>query len=148
PRQAHLGSNAEAALGYNRAMSDQEIILETLGRVQRRLHMSDLLHDAAIVLGLLAVAVSLCRVLHVAGDHTPALSAVSILIALLLLLAGLLMLVQRTVTRRTSLSRAAAEADVRAVLNDELKTAYWFIAHPSVSPWTAAQIERAARSAR
>jgi len=100
------------------------------------------------VLWLIAVAVALRRVLQLAGDHAPALSAAAMLVALLIAVAGLLVLITRTVTRRTSLARAAAEADTRAALKDELKSAYWFIAHPHPSPWTAAQLEHAARCAR
>ncbi len=141
-------SNAGADVGYNPRMSDQEIILQTLARVRRRLQMGHVVHDAIILLWLLAVAAALWRVLRMAGDHAPALSAVAILIALLLWVGGLLVLLRRLIARRTSLARAAAEVDARAALHDELKTAYWFIAHPIASPWNAAQLEHAARSAR
>jgi len=141
-------SNAGADVGYNPRMSDQEIILHTLARVRRRLQIGHVVHDATVLLWLIAVAVALWRVLRMAGGHAPALSAVAILVALLLWVGGLLVLSRRLLARRTSLARAAAEVDSRAALHDELKTAYWFIAHPIASPWNAAQLEHAACSAR
>jgi hypothetical protein len=129
-------------------MSDREIILSALARVQRRLQLACAVHDGLVVLCLIAVALLLWRALRMAGDYAPAVTAIAILTALLLWIGGLFVLLRGLVLRRTSLSRAAAEADARAALDDELQTAYWFIEHPAASPWIAAQLERAARSAR
>jgi hypothetical protein len=129
-------------------MSDQEIILSALARVRRRLRLAYAMRDAGLVLSLVGVALLLWRALRVAGNSAPAVTAMVILIALLLWFGGVFLLLRGLVERRTSLSRAAAEADARGALEDELKTAYWFIEHPVASPWTAAQLERAARSAR
>jgi hypothetical protein len=128
-------------------MSDQEIILRALSRVRGRLRLSYAVHDVSVVLCLVAVALLLWRALRVAGDYAPAVTAAAILVALLLWVGGLYLLLRGLVLRHTSLARAAAEADTRAALDDELKTAYWFIQHPVASPWTAAQLQRAARSA-
>jgi len=128
-------------------MSDQEIIVRTLTKVRRRLQMSHAVHDAVVMLCLAAVGVLLWRALRVAGDHAPAVSAAAVLVALLLWIGGLFVVLRGRLMRRTSLARAAAEADTRAALDDELKTAYWFIVHPVTSPWTAAQLAAAARSA-
>lgn len=46
-----------------------------------------------------------------------------------------------------TLERAAAEIDQTAGINDEMKTAYWFIRNPKESPWVDAQIQRAAKNA-
>ena len=128
-------------------MSDQEIIVRTLAKVRRRLQVSHAVHDAIVLLCLAAVGLLLWRALRWAGDYAPAASAVAVLVALLLWVGGLFVLVRGHLIRRTSLARAAAEADTRAALDDELKTAYWFILHPVTSPWTAAQLAAAARSA-
>src|SRR5262245_37797640 len=132
---------------YNSRMSDQEVILRALARVRGRLRLRHAVHDLAVVLGMIAGAFLLWRALRLAGDSAPAMTAAAILIALLLWAGGLLLLLRGSLMRRTSLARAAVEADRRAALGDELKTAYWFIEHPMASPWIAAQIERAARSA-
>jgi hypothetical protein len=129
-------------------MSDQEVILRALARVRGRLRLRCAVQDLAAVLGMIAVALLLWRALRVAGDAAPALTAAAILIALLLWVAGLAWLLRGLFVRRTTLARAADEVDRRAALDDELKTAYWFIEHPMASPWITAQIERAARSAR
>ncbi len=46
------------------------------------------------------------------------------------------------------LARAAAVADTRGDLNDELKTAYWFMGRSGDSPWIDLQLTRAADTAR
>ena len=46
------------------------------------------------------------------------------------------------------LARAAAVADSRADLHDELKTAYWFMGLSGDSPWINLQLNRAAETAR
>jgi 8-oxo-dGTP pyrophosphatase MutT (NUDIX family) len=129
-------------------MSDREIILNALASVRRRLQLTYAVHDGIVVLCLIAVALLLWRGLRMAGDYAPAATAVAILIALLLWIGGLFVLLRGLILRRTTLSRAATEADARAALDDELQTAYWFIEHPAASPWIAAQLERAAHSAR
>jgi hypothetical protein len=99
------------------------------------------------MLGMIAVALLLWRALRLAGDAAPAITAAAILLALLLWIGALAALLHGLFLRRTTLARAADEVDRRGGLDDELKTAYWFIEHPAASPWIAAQIERAARSA-
>lgn len=150
PRRAdeRAAFNADAAVGYNRPMSDQEVILLALARVRRRLQASRRMHDALIVLCLVAVGLMLWRALLLAGENAPALAAAAILTAVIAWFAGLFALVRGHLSHRVTLARAATEADARASLDDELTTAYWFIEHPSASPWTAAQLSRAATSAR
>ena len=46
------------------------------------------------------------------------------------------------------LERAAGVADMRASLNDELKSAYWFMGQDDSSPWIDLLVGRAARTAR
>jgi hypothetical protein len=57
-------------------------------------------------------------------------------------------LLASAVRQRATPARAAAEADARAHLNDELTSAYWFMQALPASDWVAAQLERAARTAR
>jgi DNA repair exonuclease SbcCD ATPase subunit len=49
--------------------------------------------------------------------------------------------------QRGTLEQAADEIDTKAVIHDELKTAYWFINHPQTSDWVDVQIRRAAQRA-
>ena len=46
------------------------------------------------------------------------------------------------------LDRAAGVADLRAGLNDEIKSAYWFMRQDDSSPWTDLLVGRAAETAR
>jgi len=48
---------------------------------------------------------------------------------------------------RMSLDHAAASVDLKAGLNDEIKTAFWFIRNPRASVWVDTLIHRAARKA-
>ena len=128
-------------------MSDRDIILRTLASFRRRLRLNRALQDLMLVGGLLAVGILLWRALRVVGSVQPALTAVCILLALLLWAVLLFLLLRSRWLARTPLSLAADVADARGGLRDELKTAYWFLEHPSASPWVAAQIRRAAASA-
>src|SRR5205085_6374377 len=48
--------------------------------------------------------------------------------------------------QKRSLDQAAVSIDQRAGLNDEMKTALWFIRNPHTSKWVDRQIQRAARN--
>jgi hypothetical protein len=47
-----------------------------------------------------------------------------------------------------TMTDAAARLDRHADLHDQVKTAYWFIHHPSASDWIDVQIRRAAEDAK
>lgn len=128
-------------------MSDQEVILRALELVRRRLRLARALRDAAIVSGMVAVLLVLWRVLYLFPGRAPLLAA-AVLAALLLLVAGVLLLVRSALIARCPLGVAAALADARAGLSDELQSAHWFLQHPAPSPWVEAQVAHAAQSAR
>jgi hypothetical protein len=48
--------------------------------------------------------------------------------------------------KKNSLEDIAAQMDTKAALRDEIKTAYWFIAHPRASDWIDVQISRASKN--
>ena len=129
-------------------MSDREAILRALREIQRRLRLNRTLHESALLLGMVALGVLVWRLLRVFGGRLPAASAAVVLAALLLWLLGAFLLARSRFRSGVSLGTAAAMADDRARLKDELKTAYWFLDHPLASPWIAAQVARAARSAQ
>jgi len=128
-------------------MSDQEVILRALELVRRRLRLARALRDAAIVSGIVAMLLVLWRVLYLFPGRAP-LVAAAVLAALLLLVAGLLLLVRSALIARCPLGVAAALADARAGLSDELQSAHWFLQHLAPSPWVDAQVAHAAQSAR
>ena len=128
-------------------MSDQEVILRALELVRRRLRLARALRDAVIVSGMIAALLVLWRMLYLFPGRAP-LVAVAVLAALLLLVAGLLLLVRSALVARCTLGGAAALADARAGLTDELQSAHWFLQHPTPSAWVEAQVAHAARSAQ
>jgi hypothetical protein len=128
-------------------MSDQEVILRALELVRRRLQLTRALHEAATVFGMVAVALLLWRVLHIFAGYAPVVAA-AVLVALLLWVTGLLLLARSLFVAGCTLGAAAAAADSQAGLKDELKSAHWFLQHPTPSPWIDAQVVRAAQSAR
>jgi hypothetical protein len=69
--------------------------------------------------------------------------AVAVAVALLAFVAYIAWRASRAVT----LAQAAAQADARAVLHDELMSAYWFVTHGETSPFIDAQVSRAAATA-
>ena len=124
---------------------DRDVILATLRRVRNRIRFSRGLQDFAFVFFLALaslVAFQLIRLLvpipAILDTHLPRLWLVALGVFLLWRL-----------TRTRSLAQAAAFADGKGDLKDELKTAYWFIEEgdEAGSPWTDLQARRAATTA-
>jgi hypothetical protein len=128
-------------------MTDQEVILQALERIRRRLELDRARHDAVAVLGMVAVGLLLWRILHFFGSSAPAVAG-AVLATLLLWVGALVLLARRRLAPRCTLGEAAASVDIRAGLKNELSTARWFLEHPVASPWVDAQLARAAKSAR
>ena len=128
-------------------MSNQEVIAQALERIRRRLELCRARYDAVAVLGMVAVGLSLWRILEIFAGFAPVVAG-AVLSALLLWVVGLVFLARERLAPRRTLADAAASADAHGGLKDELATAWWFLQHPAASPWVDAQIARAAESAR
>lgn len=149
-------STARNAFGYNRdAMSlsppltpEREAIASALSQVQRRLQLNRALIDAALIAGLLLLALLTWRALRWLGDAAPASAALVILLAIIaaVLLIGLLArtLFAQAIERR----HAAVLADRRTNLDDELTTASYFLDRSERSDWVEAQLARARTTAQ
>jgi hypothetical protein len=124
-----------------------QAVLRLLGQVDRRLRLNRTISSALILAGLVLVALSAWRLLAVFNRAAPVASALVVLVALLAATGLLLLLGHGLLTHRGGLGRAAAQADRRAGLRDELLSALHFLRGPHGS-WTDAQIERAARRAQ
>jgi hypothetical protein len=122
-------------------------VLRLLGQVDRRLRLDQTISIGLLLAGLALVAANAWRLLVVFNRAAPVASALVVLVGLLAATALLLLLAHGLLTHRGGLSRAAAQADRRAGLRDELLSALHFLRGPQ-GPWTDAQIERAARRAR
>src|SRR5262245_61721893 len=108
------------------SMSDQEIILASLRRVDRRIRTNRLLHELTLGAALFLVIPLLLKI----WDLFEPLRAVTIgIIVGIWVLLFSAYVVWRFLQRGT-LGEAAASADKKADLQDELKTAFWFINNP------------------
>lgn len=87
------------------------------------------------------------RLLAWFGTLRPAASALVILLAILAVIALLFALGRSLLRSDGGLEGAAAEADRRAGLKNELLSALWFAREGAQSRWIGAQLERAARRA-
>jgi hypothetical protein len=124
-----------------------QALLRLLGQVDRRLRLNQTISSALILAGLVLLALSAWRLLAVFNRAAPVASALVALLALLAATGLLFLLGHGLLTHRRGLGRAAAQADRRAGLQDELLSALHFVRGPH-GPWTDAQIERAARRAQ
>lgn len=144
------------AIGYNwRAMPsidpitpERAAIDRALTRIARRLRLNQALHAASLSAGLVLVCLVAWRALRWLGDGAPAAGALVILLAILGGIALASLAGWTLVAGRGGARRAAAEADRRAALRDELTSAWWFLQHEPRSEWIAAHLRHAAATAR
>ncbi len=125
-------------------MADSEFILGLLENVTKRLRV---IHRLKTVSSILATAL-LFPVLFKLIDFVFPLRGSAVAAALAVWgIATAAWIISRI--RGTGDMRAAASSlDQNGQLQDQMKTAYWFLLHPSRSQWVDALIEQAARTAR
>ena len=125
-------------------MSDKEIIITSLRRVERRIRTNRLFTELNVGATLFLAVPLLLKL----WDLFEPLRAVTIgfIVGTWVLL--FFSFVVWRIAQRGTIQQAAASVDKRAKLHDELKTAFWFINNPRSSDWIDAQIHRAARSAQ
>ncbi len=123
--------------------SDRATVVRALAAVQRRLRLDRLAREL-----LIGFSISMALPLAVALSHlfTPLAPEVLWIVAGVWLL-GFGIFAGRRLSQKGSIARAAASVDARAGLEDELKSAAWFVSQPTSSPWVEAHLHRAARTA-
>jgi hypothetical protein len=125
-------------------MSDKEIvIIRLLESAERRLRRNRRLHEIAAILAislLLPVTFKLLDLYFLFRGAT-----VVAFFTLWAAATGAYVLWRSR--GRNSLSQIAATLDRRALLQDQLKTAYWFIQNPRASDWVEEQIRKTAENA-
>ena len=128
-------------------MSDsRDVILETLRRVRKRLRFNRGLREFAFVCLLFLASVQALQLIRL---FTAVPAALDTYLPRVWLVALGVFFTWR-MTRKRTLSQAAAIADGEGDLKDELKSAYWFIANEregAASPWIELQTRRAAETA-
>lgn len=128
-------------------MKDREIIFGVLHGIGRRLWVGRALQEVFFglcVLLFFLIAFRMAGAVQPSG--IPATGMPAWLPAGAAIGAFVAYLVWR-ISQRVTLSQAAAQADARAALHDELKSAYWFLSHSEQSPFIETQVARAAATA-
>jgi exonuclease VII small subunit len=125
----------------------QQAIGLALERIERRLRLNRTLYQATLAAAFVVLALLTTRGLRWLSDALPAASALLVLLAILAAVGLASLLVASVLKQRPTPARAAAEADGRAGLKDELTSACWFMQSRPASLWIGAQLERAARTA-
>jgi hypothetical protein len=126
----------------------RQAISSALSRIQRRLSLNRIVYECTLVAGLVVLVLTAWRALRWLGEALPAATALVVLAAILGGVALSFLLAASFMRRSASPAGAAAEADRRASLKDELTSACWFMRQQDASEWIGAQLERAARTAR
>jgi uncharacterized protein (UPF0147 family) len=128
-------------------MKDREIIAALLHGIGRRLWVRRALQEvlaAACVLLFFLIALRMAWAMHPQGIPAAGIFPGLVVAAAVLAFLGH---VAWRVSRKVSPGQAAAQADARARLHDELKSAWWFVSHEETSPFIEAQVARAASTA-
>jgi hypothetical protein len=125
-------------------MSDTEVIIQLLRKVEWRSRANRVRHDLAFALALFLAVMIALRVWTLVS-HVPVLAVAIIIGASVSLLVAY---VVKGLGRKGTLDDVAVSVDQKAALRDEIRTAFWFINNPRSSEWVDRQIQRAAVRAR
>ena len=125
-------------------MSDKEIIIASLRRVELRIRTNRLFSELTAGAALFLAIPVLLKIWDLFQPLRGTTISVIVGIWVLLFAAYVVWRIQQ----KGTLNQAAASADKNADLKDELKTAFWFINNPRPSEWIDAQIHRAAKNAQ
>jgi cell division septum initiation protein DivIVA len=124
-------------------MTDAEIIIQLLRIVEWRLRANRLLHELTLSLSIVLIFLIALKV----WDLLSPLKAATIPFVIA---ACAFLFTSYAVWRfrkKGTPDQAAVSIDRKAGLNDEIKTAFWFIENRRPSEWVDTQIQRAARNA-
>jgi hypothetical protein len=125
-------------------MSDKEIIVASLQRIERRIRINRLLHELTLGAILFFAFPLLLKVWDLFDPLRG--GTISIIVGIWVLL--FVAYIAWRALQRGTLNQAAISADAKANLHDELKTAFWFVNNPRPSAWVDAQVRRAASKAQ
>src|SRR5262245_37028698 len=126
------------------SMSDKEIIIASLRRVERRIRANRLFTELNLGATFFLAIPPLQNPWNLSSPFRGV--TISTVVGIWLLL--FVTFAFGRIVQKGTLQEAASSADARANLSDELKTAFWFIKNPRSSDWINAQIHRAAGNAQ
>jgi hypothetical protein len=126
-------------------MSDKEIIIRSLQKIDRRIRGNRLLRELMLGLSIFLLVPVVFKV----WDLFRPFRGVTVMSVLGLWFIGVVVYFTSRLSRRGSLAHAAAAIDKKASLHDELKSAYWFVTNPTAikrsTDWVELQVRRAAQ---
>jgi len=128
-------------------MKERETIIGVLRELGRRLWIVRAIREAAFTVCVVLFCLICFQLIEPALVADVPSAGTAIRIALLVAFVGLATEVARRNARGVTTRQAAAEADARAHLKDELKSAHWFLSESPASPFAELQIQRAAATA-
>ena len=128
-------------------MKERETIIGVLRELGRRLWIVRAIREAAFAVCVVLFCLICFQLIEPALVADVPSAGTAIRIALLVAFVVLATEVARRNARGVTKRQAAAEADVRAHLKDELKSAHWFLSESPASPFAELQIQRAAATA-
>ena len=124
-------------------MSDRELIIHFLEKAEKRARSNKRFNDIAVTLAIAFVIPVVFKLL----DLYFLFRGRTVVIFLGLWAIGTLIWILSRWTGKSALNNIAGSIDHKAHLNDQLKTAYWFIQNPRESRWVDAQIRYTANTA-
>ena len=128
-------------------MKEHQIIIGVLRKLGRRLWINRAIREAAFVSCVILFCLVCFQLIGPALIAAVPSTGTVIRVALLAAFAAVTVEVVRRNARGVSTRQAAAEADARAQLKDELKSAHWFLSEMETSPFAQLQVQRAAATA-
>ncbi len=125
-------------------MNEREMIIGVLRVLGRRLWIARAIRETAFVVCVVLFCLVCFQLIEPALVSGVPSAGTAVRIALLAAFAAVAGEVVRRSARGVTTGQAAAEADTRAQLKDELKSAHWFLSEGPTSPFAQLQVQRAA----
>ena len=125
-------------------MSDRELIVDFLRRAEKRARSNKRFNEIAATLGIALLVPVGFKILDLFFVFRGRTVSMFLVVWALATVAGMVLRMRG----KSPLSQIAGNIDRQARLNDQLKTAYWFIENPRNSAWVDVQIHRTADEAR
>jgi len=133
-------------VGYDtghKPMSDAEVIIQFLKKIEWRIRANRRLREVTLGMWIALTFLTLVKIWDLVSPFKAPTIRFFISACALVLFGYALWLLRK----KGTLDEAAISIDRTARLNDEIKTAFWFIRNPRPSKWVDRQIQRAAHTA-
>src|SRR5438094_9717816 len=123
-------------------MSEAEVIVQFLKKIEWRIRANRRLREVTLGVWIALTFLTLIKVWDLVSPFKASTIRFFISACALVLFGYALWLLRK----KGTLDEAAISIDRTAHLNDEIKTAFWFIRNPQPSKWVDRQIQRAVRT--